>query len=171
MSFKSTSFSPRSPFSRAPEIIVCDCLKSLSFQISHPSWFIPFYAHTRILRFKRSENLSRFSRRYLSGSFISLSMMDLVTRVTRRYNLCMRIMSRTGMCTVFNTIFLHKSACIRDCTSGNIMLDPSNMNIYPESFHPVDMSRSMNLRRKAKGFADPTPYEIPSHRFRSFPSI
>ena len=29
------------------------------------------------------------------------------------------------------------------------MLDPSNM--YPESFHPVNMGRSKNFRHKAKG--------------------
>lgn len=39
----------------------------------------------------------------------------------------------------------------RDCTAGNIMLDPANM--YPESFHPADMRRSKDFRRKAKGYS------------------
>jgi hypothetical protein len=39
----------------------------------------------------------------------------------------------------------------RDCTSENIMLDPSNM--YPESFHPVDIRRSRDFRRKAKWYS------------------
>jgi len=39
----------------------------------------------------------------------------------------------------------------RDCTIANIMLDPSNM--YPESFHPVRMSRSRDFRRKAKAYS------------------
>jgi serine/threonine protein kinase len=38
----------------------------------------------------------------------------------------------------------------RDCTIDNIMLDPSNM--YPESFHPVRMSRSRDFRHKVKGY-------------------
>jgi hypothetical protein len=48
---------------------------------------------------------------------------------------------------------------ISDCTAGNIMLDPSNM--YPESFHPADMNRSKDFRRKAKWYSRtrrPTKY-------------
>ncbi len=50
---------------------------------------------------------------------------------------------------------------IRDCTSGNIMLDPSNT--YPESFHPVDIRRSKDFRRKAKWYTRtrrPTKYVL-----------
>jgi hypothetical protein len=39
----------------------------------------------------------------------------------------------------------------RDCTSWNIMLDPSDM--YPESFHPADIERSKDFRRKAKWYS------------------
>jgi serine/threonine protein kinase len=39
----------------------------------------------------------------------------------------------------------------RDCTTQNIMLDPSNM--YPESFHPVVTDRSKDFRRKAKAYS------------------
>lgn len=39
----------------------------------------------------------------------------------------------------------------RDCTWGNIMLDPTNM--YPESFHPVDMRRSKDFRHAVKGYS------------------
>jgi len=39
----------------------------------------------------------------------------------------------------------------RDCTWENIMLDPINM--YPESFHPVDRKRSKDFRRKVKGYS------------------
>jgi len=42
-------------------------------------------------------------------------------------------------------------ASTRDCTSENIMLDPSNM--YPESFHPADIARSKDFRRKAKWYS------------------
>jgi hypothetical protein len=48
---------------------------------------------------------------------------------------------------------------ISDCTAGNIMLDPSNM--YPESFHPAEMNRSKDFRRKAKWYSRtrrPTKY-------------
>src|SRR6266403_858763 len=38
----------------------------------------------------------------------------------------------------------------RDCTIANIMLDPSSM--YPESFHPVRMSKSRDFRHKAKAY-------------------
>ena len=47
----------------------------------------------------------------------------------------------------------------RDCTSENIMLDPSNM--YPESFHPAEIDRSKDFRRKAKWYSRtrrPTKY-------------
>src|SRR5258707_12715852 len=52
-------------------------------------------------------------------------------------------------------LILHPSTyltwpAIRDCTPGNIMLDPSNM--YPESFHPADIRRSKDFRRKAKWY-------------------
>ena len=39
----------------------------------------------------------------------------------------------------------------RDCTSENIMLDPSGM--YPGSFHPVDIERSKDFRQKAKWYS------------------
>jgi serine/threonine protein kinase len=48
---------------------------------------------------------------------------------------------------------------ISDCTAGNIMFDPSNM--YPESFHPAEMNRSKDFRRKAKWYSRtrrPTKY-------------
>ena len=42
-------------------------------------------------------------------------------------------------------------ACARDCTYGNIMLDPSNM--FPESFNPAVIERSKDFRRKAKWYS------------------
>ena len=42
-------------------------------------------------------------------------------------------------------------AFTRDCTFGNMMLDPSNM--FPESFHPSAMDRSKDFRRKAKWYS------------------
>ena len=36
----------------------------------------------------------------------------------------------------------------RDCTYGNIMLDPTDM--FPESFHPTAIHRSKDFRRKVK---------------------
>ena len=44
----------------------------------------------------------------------------------------------------------HLFVC-RDCTSQNIMLDPSSM--YPESFHPVVTDRSKDFRGKAKAYS------------------
>ena len=38
---------------------------------------------------------------------------------------------------------------VRDCTSLNIMLDPSSM--YPKSFHPMEIGRTRDFRGKAKG--------------------
>ncbi|KAN0105408.1 Protein kinase-like domain containing protein [Russula decolorans] len=56
--------------------------------------------------------------------------------------------------------FMHENnVAHRDCTAGNIMFDPSNM--YPESFHPVEMNRSKDFRRKAKWYSRtrrPTKY-------------
>ena len=40
---------------------------------------------------------------------------------------------------------------ISDCTAANIMLDPSDM--YPESFHPAEINRSKDFRRKAKWYS------------------
>jgi hypothetical protein len=45
----------------------------------------------------------------------------------------------------------YKLTYIRDCTLRNIMLDPTNM--YPNSFHPVNMKRSKDFRHKAKGYS------------------
>jgi len=48
--------------------------------------------------------------------------------------------------------FMHlNNVAHRDCTYENIMLDPSNM--YPESFHPVEIGRSKDFRRNAKGYS------------------
>lgn len=59
-----------------------------------------------------------------------------------------------GLLTVIAThplFFSPESLHPRDCTSANIMLDPSNM--YPESFHPVKMSRSRDFRHEAKAYS------------------
>ncbi|KAI0244942.1 kinase-like domain-containing protein, partial [Lactifluus subvellereus] len=48
--------------------------------------------------------------------------------------------------------FMHENhVAHRDCTSWNIMLDPSNM--YPNSFHPVATRRSKDFRGKAKRYS------------------
>ncbi|KAH9971414.1 kinase-like domain-containing protein [Lactifluus volemus] len=48
--------------------------------------------------------------------------------------------------------FMHENNIAhRNCTAGNIMLDPSNM--YPNSFHPADIKRSKDFRRKAKRYS------------------
>jgi serine/threonine protein kinase len=52
---------------------------------------------------------------------------------------------------VFAHVHISDMALTRDCTSENIMLDPSDM--YPESFHPVDIERSRDFRRKAKWYS------------------
>ena len=48
------------------------------------------------------------------------------------------------------SLFGSNVAYSRDCTSENIMLDPSNM--YPESFHPARISRSRDFRGRAKAY-------------------
>ena len=52
---------------------------------------------------------------------------------------------------LFLTTTLSKllNSFIRDCTLGNIMLDPSRM--YPKSFHPMKIMRTRDFRGKAKG--------------------
>jgi hypothetical protein len=62
-------------------------------------------------------------------------------------------MSLTGklLASLFSHVHLSDITCIRDCTSENIMLDPSNM--YPDSFHPVDNHRSKDFRRKARWYS------------------
>src|SRR5580693_5462127 len=45
----------------------------------------------------------------------------------------------------------HVTRPYSDCTYENIMLDPSNM--YPESFHPVEIGRSKDFRHKAKWYS------------------
>ncbi|KAH9987573.1 hypothetical protein BJV77DRAFT_1152165 [Russula vinacea] len=48
--------------------------------------------------------------------------------------------------------FMHENhVAHRDCTYGNLMLDPSNM--FPESFHPSVIDRSKDFRRKAKWYS------------------
>ena len=51
----------------------------------------------------------------------------------------------------FVPILVSNMTCIRDCTSENIMLDPLNM--FPESFHPADIGRAKDFRRKAKWYS------------------
>ena len=87
-----------------------------------------------------------------------LSLRDVVFQQTRASNLCTRTTSLTGMFFLRPFHFLH-ATYYRDCTSENIMLDPSNM--YPESFHPVEIDRSKDFRRKAKWYSRtrrPTKY-------------
>ncbi|KAH9033889.1 kinase-like domain-containing protein [Lactarius pseudohatsudake] len=48
--------------------------------------------------------------------------------------------------------FMHENhVAHRDCTSENIMLDPSGM--YPKSFHPADPRKSKDFRQKVKGYS------------------
>ncbi|KAI0249581.1 hypothetical protein BJV78DRAFT_1276093 [Lactifluus subvellereus] len=48
--------------------------------------------------------------------------------------------------------FMHENnVAHRDFTELNIMLDPSDM--YPESFHPINMERSRDLRHTAKVYS------------------
>jgi len=68
-------------------------------------------------------------------------------------NSCTKATSLTGklLASSFSHVHLSDITYIRDCTSGNIMLDPSNM--YPDSFHPVDNRRSKDFRRKARWYS------------------
>ena len=54
------------------------------------------------------------------------------------------------LCPSYFTFFMQPTTT-RDCTSGNIMLDPSTM--YPESFHPVEIDLSRDFRRNAKWYS------------------
>ena len=62
-----------------------------------------------------------------------------------------RYVRRSFLSASFRRAYFSDAPYLRDCTSENIMLDPSNM--YPKSFHPVDMGRSKDFRRKAKGYS------------------
>jgi hypothetical protein len=93
----------------------------------------------------------------MRGEFcvISFSMQFLIDHC-REYNLCTRTTSLTGMASLLRTRIQFQSFLTlpftRDCTSKNIMLDPSNM--YPESFHPVKIDRSSkNFDKKAKRYS------------------
>ncbi|KAI0253541.1 hypothetical protein BJV78DRAFT_1122973, partial [Lactifluus subvellereus] len=47
--------------------------------------------------------------------------------------------------------FMHQNhVAHQDCTTENIMLDPSKM--YPKSFHPANIKRSRDFCGKAKGY-------------------
>jgi serine/threonine protein kinase len=77
--------------------------------------------------------------------------------LARVYNSCMRTTLHIGsLISIFLVprllpcLFLW-STLLRDCTSENIMLDPSDM--YPKSFHPVEMGRNKDFRGKAKGYS------------------
>jgi hypothetical protein len=41
-------------------------------------------------------------------------------------------------------------ALFRDCTVNNLMFDPSEM--YPEGFHPIQMSRNRNFKGSARRY-------------------
>ena len=58
---------------------------------------------------------------------------------------------RSPVCRHRSYISFSDIAYARDCTYGNIMLDPSNM--FPESFHPTVIDRSKDFRRKAKWYS------------------
>jgi hypothetical protein len=58
---------------------------------------------------------------------------------------------RSSVCRHRSHIPFSDMAYTRDCTYGNIMLDPSNM--FPESFHPAVIDRSKDFRRKAKWYS------------------
>jgi hypothetical protein len=62
-----------------------------------------------------------------------------------------RYVRRSFLFASFRRAYFSDAPYLRDCTSENIMLDPSNM--YPKSFHPADMGRSKDFRRKAKGYS------------------
>lgn len=51
----------------------------------------------------------------------------------------------------FSVIHLSCITRLRDDISENVMLDPSNM--YPDSFHPADIKRSKDCRRKATRYS------------------
>jgi hypothetical protein len=65
----------------------------------------------------------------------------------RVFNLCIRTMSHIGD---FLPLIIHwpLNLATRDCTSENIMLDPSKM--YPKSFHPAEINLNRNFRGRAK---------------------
>jgi len=58
---------------------------------------------------------------------------------------------RSPVCRLRSHIPFSDITCTRDCTRGNIMLDPLNM--FPESFHPAVIGRSKDFRRKAKWYS------------------
>lgn len=73
---------------------------------------------------------------------------DCIAQLFRGFNLCTRITSLIGIC-LFLILFKLVILFVRDCTSENIMLDPSRM--YPKSFHPMEIERTREFRGKVKG--------------------
>jgi len=59
----------------------------------------------------------------------------------------------------FSLLFLCNP--LSDCTRANIMLDLSGM--YPESFHPVAIDRSKDIRKKAEAYPRTRRPAVPSH--------
>jgi hypothetical protein len=83
-------------------------------------------------------------------SFVVLDVTNRIPESGRVYNSCTRITLLIGWFTAVRFSLRSNVTYARDCTIENIMLDPSNM--YPESFHPVRMSRSRDFRHKAKAY-------------------
>ena len=83
--------------------------------------------------------------------FVVLDATNRISESRREYNSCTKITSLIGWFIYILAFYFGSNVTYgRDCTSENIMLDPSNM--YPESFHPVKMSRSRDFRHRAKAY-------------------
>lgn len=84
----------------------------------------------------------------------------------------MSIALSTGTSQVQNSLVLNSrlNYMSRDCTKGNIMLDPSRL--YPDSFHPIERNRrpdwNHNARHSTRTHTAPKYFLIDfglSHRF------
>ena len=105
---------------------------------------VPTWRHL----FKRTENLSLFWADLRGRNHIFYFGVDCMLSHTRVSNLCIRVRT-TSHIGNFPSLILYGVLIlvIRDCTSENIMLDPSTK--YPNSFHPSDINRKRNFRGKA----------------------
>jgi hypothetical protein len=95
------------------------------------------------------ESLSPFLPKY--ARYVTVHDVGYIAHLTRGCNSCILITLLIGISALTFPKLLFVTLSHRDCTRLNIMLDPANM--YPDSFHPVDMRRSKDFRHKVKGYS------------------
>jgi hypothetical protein len=113
------------------------------------SWCTLNCVHLITRRLIRTESLSFSLSIYVRYVLPSLCI-QCVSQSTREFNSCMNITLLIGNYSIISLHPIFVFSSFRDCTSGNISLDPSRM--YPQSFHPVKIGRRRDFRGNAKKY-------------------